>query len=330
MQAVELKGFGSPEVFYIGSRPRPHPGPGEALIQVHASGVNRPDILQRKGHYPPPAGASDILGLEISGIIVEADTSDLERQSLRLGDAVCALVSGGGYAQWCCAPLEQCLPVPDGWSWVEAATLPETFFTVWSNVFDRAHLQPGESILVHGGSSGIGVTAIQMAQTVTQQIIVTVGNDEKARACLDLGAKHAILYKSQDFVAEVKSLTQGYGVNVILDMVAGPYLTRNLSCLAVDGRLALIAVQGGTQCHIDAGLLLRQRLSILGSTLRARPIAFKSDIAKKLQQHIWPLLSTRKIRPVIDSVFKASEIRKAHERMESGDHIGKLVLEWEH
>jgi NADPH2:quinone reductase len=301
---------------------------GEVLIRVRASGVNRPDVLQRTGNYPVPPGASDIPGLEVAGEIIGGDAQAMQSRGLQLGQRVCALVAGGGYAQLCVAPVGQCLPVPAGLSDVQAASLPETFFTVWSNVFDRARLQAGETLLVQGGSSGIGVTAIQMAKAAGAQVIVTVGNADKAQACLALGADHAIDSKTQDFVAEVKRLTAGKGVDVILDMVAGSYVAREIDCLAEDGRLAIIAVQGGVKSEIHAGLVLRRRLTITGSTLRPRPVAFKTAIAEQLQRHVWPQIESGAIVPVIYKTFEAAHASQAHALMESNQHIGKIVLTW--
>lgn len=328
MQAVELAGFGPPEVLRLAQRPRPQPGSGELLIRVSASGVNRPDVLQRKGHYAPPPGASDLPGLEVAGFIEAGDAAALDQAGLRIGDRVCALVAGGGYAQWCVAPVAQCLPVPAGLSDVEAASLPETFFTVWSNVFDRGRLQAGEVLLVQGGSSGIGVTAIQLARSRGATVIATAGSGDKCAACLELGAHHAINYRTQDFAAEVLRLTEGRGADVVLDMVAGDYLAREIGCLAEDGRIVIIAVQGGVQAQIDAGAVLRKRLTITGSTLRPRPVAFKAQIAQALQREVWPLLASGAIRPVIHSIFPAAEAAAAHALMESSQHVGKIVLTW--
>lgn len=328
MRAVEITSFGAPEVLRLGERPVPVPGEGELLIRVSASGVNRPDVLQRLGHYAPPPGTSDLPGLEVAGVVESGDAQALERAGLRVGDRVCALVAGGGYAQWCVAPVEQCLPVPEGLSDVEAAALPETFFTVWSNVFDRGRLQPGETLLVQGGSSGIGVTAIQLGRAFGATVIVTAGSDEKCAACLELGAHHAINYKSQDFVAEARRITDGKGVDVILDMVAGSYVAREVECLAEDGRLVIIAVQGGVKAEVNAGLVLRRRLTVTGSTLRPRPVAFKGAIARALRQHVWPLLASGAVRPVIHSRFAAADAAQAHALMESNQHIGKIVLTW--
>ncbi len=328
MQAVEIRGFGAPEVLQLGERPVPVAGAGEVLIRVSASGVNRPDVLQRTGNYPVPPGASDIPGLEVAGVIESGDAAALQAAGLKVGDRVCALVAGGGYAQWCVAPAAQCLPVPQGLSDLEAAGLPETFFTVWSNVFDRGRLQPGETLLIQGGTSGIGVTAIQMAKAMGATVIATAGSDDKCAACLKLGADHAINYRTQDFSAVARELTGGQGVNVILDMVAGSYVAREVECLAEDGRLVIIAVQGGIDAGFNAGLVLRRRLTITGSTLRPRPVAFKAAIAQSLRQHVWPLLESGRIRPVIHQVFQPAEAAQAHTLMESNTHIGKLMLQW--
>lgn len=328
MKAVEITSYGAPEVLRLGVRPEPTDGAGEVVIRVSASGVNRPDVLQRMGHYPVPPGASDIPGLEVAGVIVSGDAKAMAAAGLKPGDRVCALVAGGGYAELCVAPVGQCLPVPEGLSDIEAASLPETFFTVWSNVFERAHLQPGETLLIQGGSSGIGVTAIQIAKAMGATVLVTAGSDDKCAACIALGADHAINYKTSDFAEEVKKLTNGQGVNVILDMVAGSYVAREVECLAEDGRLAIIAVQGGVKAELNAGLVLRKRLTITGSTLRPRSIEFKAAIAKALKEKVWPLLSTGKIKPVIHSTFAAADAAKAHALMESNSHIGKIVLTW--
>ena len=328
MRAVEITSFGGPDVLRLGDRPVPQPGAGELLIRVAASGINRPDVLQRLGHYAPPPGASDLPGLEVAGVVESGDAAAMAEAGIRVGDRVCALVAGGGYAEWCVAPVAQCLPVPDGLTDVEAASLPETFFTVWSNVFDRGRLQAGESLLVQGGTSGIGVTAIQLARAFGATVLATAGSDEKCAACLELGAHHAINYKSQDFVAEGKRLTQGKGVDVVLDMVAGDYVAREVECLAEDGRLVIIAVQGGVKSDFNAGLVLRRRLTITGSTLRPRSVAFKGAIAKALREHVWPLLAAGQVRPVIHSTFAAADAARAHALMESNQHIGKIVLTW--
>jgi len=328
MKAVEISAYGAPEVLRLAERPAPVAGAGELLIRVAASGINRPDVLQRTGNYPVPPGASDIPGLEVAGVVEEGDASAMAAAGFKVGDRVCALVAGGGYAELCVAPVGQCLPVPAGLSDVEAASLPETFFTVWSNVFDRGRLQPGETLLIQGGTSGIGVTAIQMAKALGAKVLATAGSDAKCEACLALGADHAINYKSHDFAEEVKTLTGGEGVNVILDMVAGAYVAREVGCLAEDGRLVIIAVQGGTKAEFNAGMVLRKRLVITGSTLRPRPVAFKAAIAASLKDRVWPLLDSGAIRPVIHSVFPAANAARAHALMESNAHIGKIVLAW--
>ena len=336
MKVIEITAFGAPDVLRLAERPAPVAGAGEVLIRVSASGINRPDILQRTGNYPVPAGASDIPGLEVAGVIVSGDEHAMLASGFKVGDRVCALVAGGGYAELCVAPVGQCLPVPAGFTDVEAASLPETFFTVWSNVFERARLAKGETLLIQGGSSGIGVTAIQIAKALGATVIVTAGSDEKCAACLALGADHAINYKTDDFAEIVKKLTSGNGVNVILDMVAGSYIARELECLAEDGRLVIIAVQGGIKAEVNAGLVLRKRLTITGSTLRPRPIEFKSAIAKALKQKVWPLLESGAIKPVIHSTFAAddtadasgSQAARAHTLMESNQHIGKIILTW--
>ena len=328
MQAIEITEFGAPEVLRLGERAQPVAGVGEVLIRVSASGINRPDVLQRKGHYAPPPGASDVPGLEVAGVVQGGDAAAMAQVGLRVGDRVCALLAGGGYAQWCVAPVEQCLPVPAGLSDIEAASLPETFFTVWSNVFDRARLQPGETLLVQGGGSGIGVTAIQLGRAFGATVIVTAGSDEKCAACLALGAHHAINYQTQDFVAEVQRITAGKGVDVVLDMVAGSYVAREVECLAEDGRLVIIAVQGGVQAAFNAGLVLRKRLTITGSTLRARSVAFKGAIARALRERVWPLLASGAVRPVVHSSFVAADAAQAHALMESNQHTGKIILTW--
>ena len=328
MRAVEISSFGAPDVLRLGQRPVPQPGVGELLIRVAASGINRPDVLQRGGHYAPPPGASDLPGLEVAGVIEAGDTQAMASAGLKVGDRVCALVAGGGYAQWCVAPVGQCLPVPAGLNDIEAASLPETFFTVWSNVFDRGRLQAGEFLLVQGGSSGIGVTAIQLARAWGATVIVTAGSDEKCAACIELGASHAINYKTQDFVAEVQRITNGRGVDVVLDMVAGDYVAREVECLAEDGRLVIIAVQGGVKSSFNAGLVLRRRLTITGSTLRPRSVEFKTAIAQSLRSQVWPLIEQGKVRPVIYQAFDAGDAAAAHALMESNQHTGKIVLTW--
>ena len=304
MQAIEITRPGGPEVLRPVERPRPVPGPGELLVRVQAAGVNRPDVLQRKGAYAPPPGASDLPGLEIAGTI---ESGDVDSSGFRTGDAVCALVAGGGYAEWCVAAAGQCLPVPSGLSFIEAATLPETYFTVWSNVFDRAQLVPGETLLVQGGTSGIGVTAIQLAAALGHTVYATAGSDDKARACEALGARRGINYRSEDFVAVVKQASDGRGVDVILDMVAGDYVPREVECLADDGRLVIIALLGGARAGVDLGAVLRRRLTITGSTLRPRPVAFKSAIAARLRSVVWPLIENGRIRPVVHAVFPLAQ-----------------------
>ena len=336
MKAVEISTPGTPEVLVPAERALPVPGAGELLIRVTASGVNRPDVLQRKGLYPPPVGASDIPGLEVAGVVESGDAAAMAAAGIAPGDRVCALVAGGGYAQFCVAPVEQCLPVPAGLDDVAAASLPETFFTVWSNVFDRARLQPGETLLVQGGSSGIGVAAIQMGKAAGATVIVTAGSDDKCAACVVLGADHAINYRQADFAEEARRLTQGRGVDVILDMVAGDYVAREVECLAEDGRLVIIAVQGGVASSFDAGLVLRRRLTLTGSTLHARTVAFKGALARGSRSTVWPWLEQGRIRPVIHSVFRALEAgegwpsgaARAHALMESNQHVGKIVLAW--
>jgi NADPH:quinone reductase len=323
MRAIEISQYGAPEVLKLCERPMPVLNAGEILIKVHAAGINRPDVLQRSGHYPVPPGASDLPGLEIAGEIMEGE---LAGSGFHIGNMVCALVQGGGYAEYCAAPLGQCLPVPRGWSALEAASLPETFFTVWSNVFDRARLSDGETLLVQGGSSGIGVAAIQIATALGHQVFATAGSEEKCRACEALGAERAINYRSEDFVAVVKEATDGAGVDVILDMVGGDYVPRELTCLADDGRLALIALLGGARASVDLGQILRRRLSLSGSTLRPRPVAFKAAIARQLQQRVWPLIEAGAIKPVIHRVFPLAQAAQAHTLMESSAHIGKIVL----
>jgi len=323
MRAVEITQPGGPEVLRIGTRPVPQPKPGEILIRVAAAGINRPDIMQRTGHYPVPPGASDIPGLELAGSIVALGEGVT---SWRVGDAVTALVQGGGYAEYCTAPAPQCLPIPKGLTPVEAASLPETFFTVWSNVFDRAGLKPGESFLVQGGSSGIGVAAIQMVKALGHIVFATAGSAEKCAACMKLGASRAINYKTEDFVEVVKQATGGKGVNVILDMVGGDYVERELKCLADDGRIAVIAFLGGAKATINLSEILRRRLTISGSGLRPRSVEFKGAIARQLREKVWPLVESGKIRAIVHKTFPLADAAKAHELMESSAHIGKIVL----
>jgi NADPH2:quinone reductase len=328
MQAVEIREPGAPEVLRLTERPQPQAGAGEVLLRVTASGVNRPDVMQRKGMYPAPPGASDLPGLEVAGEVLSGDASAMAQAGLKPGDAVCALVAGGGYAQYCVAPVAQCLPVPRGLSQAEAASLPETFFTVWSNVFDRGALQTGETLLVQGGTSGIGVTAIQMAKALGARVVATAGSADKCSACLKLGADHAINYREQDFAAEALRLTGGRGVDVILDMVAGDYVAREVDCLAEDGRLVIIALQGGVKAGFNAARVLTRRLHITGSTLRPRPVEFKAKIAAALRETVWPLIESGAIRPVVHATFPAGEAAQAHALMESSQHVGKIVLTW--
>lgn len=320
MRAIEIEA----EALKLTERPIPLPADHQVLIKIAAAGVNRPDIMQRKGLYLPPADASDIPGLEISGTVV---ATGAVVNHLKSGDSVCALVTGGGYAEYCLASAELCLPVPEGWSFVQAASLPETFFTVWSNVFDRAHLLPNETLLVHGGSSGIGTTAIQLAKAFHAKVIVTAGSKAKCQFCIELGADAAINYKEQDFVEEINWLTDSKGVDVILDMIGGDYFQRNLKCMAFDARLVQIAIQNGAKAEINLLPILLKRLTITGSTLRARDDVFKADIAQKLHKNVWPLLATGKIKPVIHSTFALNDAACAHELMESSQHIGKIILE---
>ena len=323
MIAIEISAFGGPEVLVPVERPRPVPQAGEVLIKVAAAGVNRPDASQRRGGYPPPPGASDIPGLEVAGTIVELGA---DAGAWRVGDSVCALVAGGGYAEYCTAPAPQCLAVPQGLDMVAAAAIPETFFTVWSNVFERGRLTAGESILVHGGSSGIGTTAIQLAHVLGARVLATAGSAEKCAACERLGATHAINYKTTDFVAAVKAATDGRGVDVVLDMVGGAYLPRNIEILALEGRLVQIALLGGASASFNMAPLLFKRLTITASTLRARSIAEKGVLAAAVKAHVWPLIESGAVRPVIHSTFPLRSAADAHRLLESSAHIGKIVL----
>ena len=323
MRAIEISQPGGPEVLRLCERPLPTLREGEVLIKVHAAGINRPDVFQRKGAYPAPAGASDLPGLEVAGEIVGGDLSG---SSFVLGDLVCALVAGGGYAEYCAAPVKQCLPIPANLTAIQAASLPENFFTVWSNVFDRANLSGAETLLVQGGTSGIGVTAIQMATALGHTVFATAGSEEKSRACVALGAVRGINYKTEDFVQVVRELTQSRGVDVVLDMVAGEYINRDINCLADDGRIVVIALLGGATAQVDMGAIMRRRLTITGSTLRARSVEFKHAIAQRLQQKIWPLFESGKIKPVIYKTFALEDAAIAHALMESSEHIGKIVL----
>jgi NADPH2:quinone reductase len=321
MRAVEITQPGGPEVLKPAVRPNPAPRPGEIIVKVAAAGVNRPDVLQRMGMYPVPPGASDLPGLEIAGEVVGGSTDRFQ-----LGDKVCALVAGGGYAEYCTAPEAQALPVPKGLTMVQAASLPETFFTVWSNVYDRGRLAPGETLLVQGGTSGIGVTAIQMAKATGNRVFATAGSDEKVAACVRLGAERAINYRTQDFEKEILAATGNKGVNVILDMVGGDYVPKELKCLADDGRLVFIAYLRGPKTELNIDAVMRRRLTVTGSTLRPRPVEFKAAIAKNLQQKIWPLIEAGKIKPEVYKTFPLEQAADAHKLMESSQHIGKIVL----
>jgi len=323
MTAIEIREPGGPEVLVPTSRPVPEPGAGEVLVRVAAAGVNRPDVLQRLGGYPPPPGASEIPGLEIAGRVAALGSGVTD---LKIGDSVTALVTGGGYAEYCTAPAPQCLPIPEGLSPVEAACLPETLFTVWTNVFDRGRLRAGEAFLVHGGSSGIGTTAIQMAKAFGARVFATAGSAEKCRACEKLGAERAINYREEDFVQVVKAATEGAGVNVILDMVGGDYIQRNISALAPDGRLCTIAFLGGSKAQVDFLPVMLKRITISGSTLRARSVEFKGAIADKLRDQVWPRIAAGEIKPVVHASFPLAEAAEAHRLMESSAHIGKIAL----
>jgi NADPH2:quinone reductase len=323
MRAVEITKPGPPEVLKAAERPLPVPKPNEILVKVAAAGVNRPDVLQRTGNYPVPPGASDLPGLEIAGEVVACGA---EARMWKVGASVCALAHGGGYAEYCVVPEVQALPLPRGLSMIEAASLPETFFTVWSNVYDRGRLKAGETLLVQGGSSGIGVTAIQMAKAMGNRVLATAGSDEKCAACVKLGAERAINYRTQDFVAEALAATAGKGVNVVLDMVGGDYVPREIKCLADEGRLVFIAFLRGPKTELDINEVMRRRLMLTGSTLRPRPVEFKGAIARSLREHVWPLIEAGKIKPVIFKTFPLADAAEAHRLMESSQHIGKLVL----
>jgi putative PIG3 family NAD(P)H quinone oxidoreductase len=323
MICIEIAEPGGPDVLRAVERPDPVPGSGEVLIQVAAAGVNRPDVMQRRGNYPPPPGASDIPGLEVAGTIAAVGEGV---NGWRVGERVCALVSGGGYATMCVAPAPQCAPVPTPLDLVAAAAIPETFFTVWTNVFDRGHLKSGETALFHGGSSGIGTTAIQLAAARGATVLVTAGSDEKCRACEALGAAHAINYRSQDFVEAVKRLTNKRGVDLILDIMGGDYLPRNLVALATDGRLVQIGLMGGESSTVDLRRVIGRRLTITGSSLRPRTVAEKGEIASALKREVWPLLERGTVKPIVHTVFPLAQASAAHRLMESSDHIGKIVL----
>ena len=323
MTAIEAKGAGGPEGLIPGTRPVPEPGPGEVLIEVTASGINRPDVLQRQGLYPAPKGASDLLGLEVAGTIVKLGPGAAR---YKVGDRVCALVNGGGYAEYAVAPEDTTLPVPLGLTLIEAAALPETVFTVWHNVFERAALKPGEWLLVHGGTSGIGTTAIQIGAALGAQVIVTVGSPEKAREALALGAARAVNYRDEDFVEAVRVATKGQGADVILDMVGGDYVERNLRAAALDGRIVQIAFLKGSKVEIDLMRLMLRRLTLTGSTLRAQTKEAKARMAKGVEQRVWPLIAQGNLRPVIDSTFRLDQAADAHRRIDDPGHIGKIVL----
>lgn len=323
MNAIDPAGTGGPDVLILVRRPVPRPGPGEVLIQVAAAGVNRPDVVQRLGAYPPPPGAPSIPGLEVAGIVAAVGT---EVPDALIGQPVCALVAGGGYAEFCVAPVGQCLPVPAVVTMIEAAAIPETLFTVWSNLFERAYAMEGETVLVHGGTSGIGTMAIALGQLFRLTVIVTCGSDEKCARAVALGASVAINYRTQDFVAEVKNLTGGRGVNIVLDMVAGDYVPRNLDCLAEDGRHVTIAVQGGVSAEINLAKVMMRRLTLTGSTLRPRSIGFKTLVADEIARSVWPFVEEGRLKPVIHATFPLAEAAAAHRLMESGDHVGKIVL----
>ncbi len=326
MKAVQIREPGGPDVLELTERPDPQAAPGELLVAVKAAGINRPDCLQRQGAYPPPAGASDIPGLEIAGKVVAIGDGVSD---FGVGDTICALVPGGGYAQLCTVHEANALHMPGGFSFSEAAAVPETYFTVWHNVFQRGGLKPGESLLVHGGSSGIGTTAIQLAKAFGAHVFTTAGSPEKCEACLDLGADAAINYREEDFVPAVKKLTDGRGVDVILDMVGGSYVSRNYDAAAMEGRVVQIAFLGGAVAEADFSRLMLKRLVHTGSTLRARSIEFKASIARELKHKVWPLLEKRAIAPVMDTLFPLDRAAAAHRRMEDGQHIGKIVLDLE-
>jgi putative PIG3 family NAD(P)H quinone oxidoreductase len=323
MTAIEITMPGGPEVLRAVQRPVPRPADGEVLIRIDAAGVNRPDVLQRRGHYPPPPGASDIPGLEVAGTIVDVGAGVDRWQA---GEHVCALLAGGGYAEYCVAPAAQCLPIPETVDVVSAAAIPETFFTVWTNLFQRGALRADQRVLIHGGTSGIGTTAIQLAHVLGAIVYATAGSDEKCAACRRLGAAVAINYRDDDFVEVIQRETKGAGVAVILDIIGGDYFIRNIDCLAIDGRLVQIGLLGGSTSTVDLGRVMRRRLTITGSTLRVRSVEEKGALARELEKNVWPLLASRRVSPIIDRTFALSEASAAHQRMEAGDHIGKLVL----
>ncbi len=324
MLAIEISAYGGPESLRVVERPKPRPARGEIVIRVRAAGVSRADAMQRQGKYPPPPGASDIPGLDAAGTVEEIGAGV---EGFAVGEAVCAILAGGGYAEYCAVPAVQALPVPEGWSFAEAATLPENLFTVYDNLITRAGLNAGETALIHGGSSGIGSMAIMLATAWGARAIATAGTGQKCEACLGLGAVHAINYRNSDFAAEVRRLTGGRGVDVVLDLVGGPYLTRNLDALALEGRITIVAVQGGLTAELNLGALMQKRARLMGSTMRIRTPEQKGEVARRLRTDVWPLLPTKQvIRPAIDRVFPLTEAARAHERLESGEHIGKIVL----
>ena len=326
MKAIALARFGGPEVLELVERPTPAPGPGEVLVEVEAAGVNRPDLLQREGRYPPPPGVTDIPGLEVAGRVVEVGPPGAWPSRWQKGDRVCALVAGGGYAEYCVVPQPQCLPIPRGLDVVSAAAIPETFFTVWTNVFERGRLQPGQTLLVHGGAGGIGTTAIQLGRAFGATVIATAGAPDRCEACLRLGASHAIDYRTEDFVARVREITAGRGVDLVLDIVGGPYLARNLEVLARDGRLLQIGLMGGARAEISLGPILQRRLWITGSTLRPRSVEEKGLIARALESRVWPLVERGEVRPLVHATFPLARAADAHRLMESGGYVGKIVL----
>lgn len=322
MKAIEISSFGGPDVLRLVERPDPVPRPGEVLVSVAAAGVNRPDSMQRQGRYPPPPGTTDVPGLEIAGVIADANGSSRWRN----GDRICALVAGGGYASRCVVPEQQCLPLPSGLSVVEAAAVPETFFTVWTNLIERARLQRGETVLVHGGTSGIGTTAIQLGRAFGARVFATAGSDDKCRACVAIGAHAAINYRTDDFVVRAKELTDGAGVDVILDIIGGEYVQRNVEALGLEGRLVQIGLQGGAKAQINFVHVLQKRLTITGSTLRARTPDEKGRIARALEEHVWPLFAAGAIKPIIHATFPLARAADAHRILDASTHIGKIVL----
>jgi NADPH:quinone reductase len=322
MRAIEISAPGGPEVLRLVERPRPQLQPGEVLIQVEAAGVNRPDIMQRQGKYPPPPGASDLPGLEVAGTVVAARGDTRWRE----GDRVCALLAGGGYAEYCAAPAPQCLPVPGAMNAVTAAAIPETYFTVWTNLFQRGRLQPGERVLVHGGTSGIGSTAVQLARAFGAVVYATAGSDEKCEACRQFGAADAINYRTRDFVDAIRELTRGEGVDVVLDIIGGDYLPRNIECLRLEGRLVQVGLIGGSRAQINLRLVLQNRLTLTGSTLRPRTVEEKGSLARDLEAMVWPLLEDGQVTPVVHATFPLQDAAAAHRALEAGEVVGKVVL----